>query len=99
MASRAWLPRATRPSSQRTATSSPVRSIASARAPFNRRTPRRSSCSSRAAATSGSFWGSTCWRLTISVTLAPNELNMCTNSTPVTPEPITTRCSGMVVGG
>ena len=55
--------------------------------------------SSSAAATSGSFCGSTCWRLTISVTWQPNDENMWTNSTPVTPEPITTRCSGSSGGG
>ena len=36
---------------------------------------------------------------TSDLTLDPNDVNMWTNSTPVTPEPITTRCSGMVVGG
>ena len=55
--------------------------------------------SSRAAATSASFWGSTCWRLTIRVTSQPNDENMWTNSTPVTPEPITIRCSGSSGGG
>ena len=43
--------------------------------------------------------GSTCWRDTTSVTCAPSALNMCVNSTPVTPEPITTRCSGISGGG
>jgi hypothetical protein len=90
-ASRAWDPMATRPSSQATATPFSVRSIISALAPLNSRTPRRSNSSSRAAATSGSLLGRTCWRLTIRVTLAPNEENMWTNSTPVTPEPMTTR--------
>ena len=33
----------------------------------------RGSSSSRAAATSGSFWGSTCWRLTMSVTSQPKR--------------------------
>ncbi len=99
MASRAWEPWATRPSSQATATPSPLRSISSARAPLSSRTPRRSNSSSRAAATSASLLGSTCCRLTISVTWAPKELNMCTNSTPVTPDPITTRWPGMVLGG
>ena len=55
--------------------------------------------SSRAAATSGSFDGSTCWRLTMRVTSQPNDRNMWTNSTPVTPEPTTTRCSGISGGG
>ena len=75
------------------------RSRLSARAPLNSWTPRRSSSSSRAAATSASLWGRTCWRLTIRVTLDPSELNMWTNSTPVTPEPTTTRCSGSSGGG
>ena len=43
--------------------------------------------------------GSTCWRETISDTCEPSALNMCVNSTPVTPEPITTRCSGISGGG
>ena len=33
------------------------------------------------------------------MTSLPSELNMWTNSTPVTPEPITTRCSGHAGGG
>src|ERR687891_1314525 len=100
MASSAWLPVATRPSLQWTATPpSPVRSMPSARAPFSSCTPRRSSSSSRAAATSGSLPGSTCCRLTIRLTLLPSDENMCTNSTPVTPDPITTRCSGSSGGG
>ena len=70
-----------------------------ARAPLNRRTPRSRKFSSSAAATSASLAGSTCWRLTIRVTSQPNDLNMWTNSTPVTPEPITTRCSGSDGGG
>ncbi len=70
------------------------RSMPSARAPLSRRTPRSRKSDSSAAATSGSFCGSTCWRLTISVTSQPNDENMCTNSTPVTPEPMTTRCCG-----
>ena len=57
MARRAWLPGAVRPSSQRTATPSSTRSMPTARAPLSRRTPRRSSSSSRAAATSESFCG------------------------------------------
>ena len=57
-------------------------SMPTARAPLRSRTPRRSSSSSRAAATSESFWGSTCWRDTIRVTSLPSELNMWTNSTP-----------------
>ena len=32
-------------------------------------------------------------------TCEPSALNMCVNSTPVTPEPITTRCSGISGGG
>ena len=70
-----------------------------ARAPLRRWTPRLRSSSSSAAATSGSFWGSTWWRETISVTWLPNDENMWTNSTPVTPDPMTTRCSGQVEGG
>ena len=66
---------------------------------LDRRTPRRRKSSSRAAATSGSFCGRTCWRLTISVTWQPNDENMWTNSTPVTPEPTTIRCSGSSGGG
>ncbi len=54
---------------------------------------------SSTAATSGSLVGSTCWRDTISDTCEPSALNMCVNSTPVTPEPITTRCSGISGGG
>ena len=73
MASRAWLPGAARPSSQRTTTPSSAPSIATARAPLRRCTPRLRSSSSSAAATSGSFWGSTWWRDTISVTWLPNE--------------------------
>ena len=53
----------------------------------SRRAARNSSSST--AATSGSFVGSTCWRDTTSVTCEPSALNMCVNSTPVTPEPIT----------
>src|ERR687897_973930 len=55
--------------------------------------------SSSAAATSGSFSGSTCWRETSSVTSDPRASNMCVNSTPVTPEPMTTMCSGSSGGG
>ena len=99
MASRAWLPWATRPSSQRTVAVSPSTSMPTARAPLNRRTPRRMKSSSSAAATSGSFCGRTCCRLTMRVTWHPNAENMCTNSTPVTPEPTTTRCSGSSGGG
>src|ERR671910_309493 len=55
--------------------------------------------SSSAAATSGSFSGSTCWRETSSVTFEPRASNMCVNSTPVTPEPTTTMCSGSSGGG
>ena len=77
-------------------------------AAFDRRSPARPSTGARracrksassTAATSGSFCGSTCWRLTTSVTLAPKLLNMCTNSTPVTPEPITVMLSGKIDGG
>ena len=74
-------------------------STLSARAPLNSRTPRDKKSSSSAAATSGSFCGSTCWRLTMNVTSQPKAENMCTNSTPVTPDPITTRCSGISRGG
>ena len=52
-------------------------------------TPRLRKSSSSTAATSGSLPGSTCCRLTISVTFEPNDENMWTNSTPVTPDPIT----------
>ena len=69
----------------------------SARAPLSSLTPRSRKSSSSTAATSGSFCGSTCWRLTTSVTLAPNDENMWTNSTPVTPEPITMRCVGKLL--
>ena len=80
-------------------TLSPSRPIEIARAPFSSFTPRRRNSSSSTAATSGSLYGSTCWRDTISVTCEPSALNMCVNSTPVTPEPITTRCSGISGGG
>jgi hypothetical protein len=73
--------------------------MAMARAPFSRLTPRRRKSSSSTAATSGSLLGSTCWRLTTRFTLAPNELNMWTNSTPVTPEPTTVTLSGNTFGG
>src|SRR5712692_7560619 len=66
---------------------SSARSTPNARAPLRSVTPRLRNSSSRAAATSGSLFGSTCWRLTISVTSEPNDENMCTNSTPVTPDP------------
>ena len=101
MASTACDERTTRPSSQRTTTPpvSASRSIAVARAPFSRLTPRRRKSSSSTAATSGSLPGSTCWRETTSVTLAPNDENMWTNSTPVTPEPITVTESGKSFGG
>ena len=33
------------------------------------------------------------------VTFDPSEANMWTNSTPVTPEPMITACSGMTLGG
>ena len=56
----AWLPCAMRPSSHRTVTRSPSRSIPTARAPFSSRTPRRRKSCSSAAATSGSFCGNTC---------------------------------------
>ena len=55
--------------------------------------------SSKAAATSGSFSGRTCWRLTIRVTWLPMDRKRCTNSTPVTPEPMTTMWSGSSSGG
>ena len=35
----------------------------------------------------------------LNVTFDPRELNMCTNSTPVTPDPTTVRCSGISGGG
>ena len=75
----------------------PSRSIDVARAPFSRLTPRFRKSSSSTAATSGSLLGSTCWRLTTSVTLAPNDENMWTNSTPVTPEPTTVMLSGKIL--
>ena len=62
-------------------------------------TPVRRKSSSKAAATSGSLPGSTCWRLMMRVTREPKDRNMWTNSTPVTPEPMTTRCSGSSGGG
>ncbi len=108
IASTAWVERTTRPSSQRTTTVSPApypsvcspsRSIDSARAPLSSLTPRRRKSSSSTAATSGSLPGSTCWRDTTSVTLAPNEENMWTNSTPVTPDPMTVTDSGKTFGG
>ena len=94
IASTAWLERTTRPSSQRITTSSPSRSIDSARAPLSSLTPRLRKSSSSTAATSGSLPGSTCWRLTTSVTFEPNDENMWTNSTPVTPDPITVTLGG-----
>ena len=99
IANSAWDPSATRPSSQRTTTPDSVVSSPTARAPFRSLTPRRRKSSSSTAATSGSFCGSTCWRDTTSVTFDPNDENMWTNSTPVTPDPITTRCSGSSLGG
>ena len=71
----------------------------SARAPLSSVTPWRRNSSSSAAATSGSLSGSTCWRETSSVTFEPRASNMCVNSTPVTPEPTTTMCSGISGGG
>ncbi len=73
--------------------------MAVARAPFSSRTPRWRKSSSSTAATSGSLVGSTCWRLTTSVTWDPKDENMWTNSTPVTPEPITVMWSGKIFGG
>ena len=99
MASSTWLPSATRPSSHMT--------LHARRRCARCRWPGRPSAASRraggsrpraTAATSGSFCGSTCWRLTTSVTFEPNDRNMWTNSTPVTPEPMTTRCSGSSSG-
>ena len=66
---------------------------------LEQRTPRRRKSSSSTAATSGSLPGSTCWRDTTSVTWAPNDENMWTNSTPVTPEPMTVTDSGNTFGG
>ena len=67
----------------------------SARAPLSSLTPRARNSSSSTAATSASFSGSTCWRDTTSDTFEPSALNMWVNSTPVTPEPMTHRCSGI----
>ena len=47
----------------------------------------------------GSFPGRTCWRETTRDTLAPNDENMWTNSTPVTPEPMTVMLPGNTLGG
>ena len=78
MASRAWLPWATRPSSQQHQHAVVGRGrCRSARAPLSRRTPRRSNSSSRAAATSASLLGSTCWRLTIRRDLATRTSGTC----------------------
>ena len=66
----------------------------SARAPLSSLTPRCMKSSSSTAATSGSLPGSTSWRLTTSVTLEPSDENMWTNSTPVTPEPMTVMLLG-----
>ena len=97
-----------RPSSQRTTTCSPsesrfpsasTRSIACARAPISNFTPRSMNSCSSTAATSGSLPGSTCCRLTTSVTSEPNDENMWTNSTPVTPDPTTVTLSGKTRGG
>ena len=73
---------------------SPSRVMAVARAPFIRVTPRSRKSPSRTKATSGSRWGSTCWRLTTNVTSLPRLEKMWTNSTPVTPAPMITTCSG-----
>ena len=92
MASTACVERTTRPSSQRTTTPSGVAGRGRWRSPGRPSaacTPRCRKSSSSTAATSGSLPGSTCWRDTTSVTLAPNDENMCTNSTPVTPDPMT----------
>ena len=100
MASTACVDSIDRPSSQRTITRSVSgrRSMASARAPINSFTPRRMNSASSTAATSGSLPGSTCWRLTTSVTAAPNIENMCTNSTPVTPDPTMVTLFGKHLG-
>ena len=76
-----------------------VRSTEIALAPFSRWTPRSVKSASSTPATSGSFWGRTCWRLTIRVTSDPRDEKRWTNSTPVTPEPMTTRWSGSSEGG
>ncbi len=73
--------------------------MATARAPLSSCTPRPRKSSSRTAATSGSFPGRTCCRETTSVTLAPNDENMWTNSTPVTPDPMIVTLSGKTFGG
>ena len=61
--------------------------------------PRCRKASSSTEATSASLIGSTCWRDTSSVTLAPSESKRWVNSTPVTPEPMTMACSGISGGG
>ncbi len=47
----------------------------------------------------GPCWAAPAGGSRCSVTFEPSDENMCTNSTPVTPEPITTRCSGSSGGG
>ena len=84
----------TRPSSVSTATPPSTWAEATALVPLYSFTPRSRKFSSRAAATSASRWGRTCWRLTSRLTPEPRLEKMCTISTPVTPEPTMTRCSG-----
>jgi hypothetical protein len=84
-----WLPVTRRPSSVVTTTPSPSRIAEFALAPLSKVTFRSRKSSSSTAATSGSRCGSTCWRLTSRLTFEPMLAKMCTNSTPVTPEPIT----------
>ena len=99
IATSTWDSAMDRPSSHSTTTPSSSTRARLARAPFASDTPVARKSASSAAATSGSLFGSTCCRETIKVTCEPSDRNMCTNSTPVTPEPTTMRCSGISGGG
>ena len=99
MASRAWLPAALRPSSQRTTTPSAVTVDAHGPRALEQAHP-----SAQELVLEG---GRHLWVLLRQHLLARHDQrhlrcraseNMWTNSTPVTPEPITTRCSGQVGG-
>ena len=93
---RAWEPMTSRPSEVTTRTPpSSVRSTRSQRAFFTTSTPRSSSTSSRASAASASSCGRIRSREATMVTFTPSSVNAETNSAPVTPEPTTTRCSGI----
>ncbi len=83
-----------RPSSVSTATPPSRTPAATALVPLKSLTPRSRKLSSRAAATSASRWGRTWWRLTSRLTPEPRLEKMWTISTPVTPDPTMTRCSG-----